>query len=78
MIKISLPDGSIKEVEDGSSAFDVAQSISQGLARNVLSASFNEKTVEVNDPLPGDGSLVLYTWDNPEGKTAFGTPRLTF
>ncbi len=71
MIKISLPDGSIKEVEDGSSAFDVAKSISQGLARNVLSASFNEKTVEVNDPLPGDGSLVLYTWDNPEGKTAF-------
>ena len=71
MIKISLPDGSIKEVEDGSSALDVAKSISQGLARNVLSASFNEKTVEVNDPLPGDGSLVLYTWDNPEGKTAF-------
>ncbi len=71
MIKISLPDGSIKEVEDGSSALDVAKSISQGLARNVLSASFNDKTVEVNDPLPGDGSLVLFTWDNPEGKKAF-------
>lgn len=71
MIKISLPDGSIKEAEDGSSALDVAKSISQGLARNVLSASFNGETVEVNDPLPGDGSLVLFTWDNPEGKKAF-------
>lgn len=71
MINITLPDGSVKEVPEGSSAFDVAQGISQGLARNVLSASFNGKTVEVMDSLPGDGKLVLYTWDNPEGKKAF-------
>ncbi len=71
MINITLPDGSVKEMEDGASAFDVAMSISQGLARNVLSASFNGNTVEVMNPLPGDGSLVLYTWDNPEGKQAF-------
>ncbi len=71
MIQITLPDGSVKEMPEGSSAFDVAQSISHGLARNVLSASFNDQTVEVMDPLPGDGSLVLYTWDDAEGKKAF-------
>ncbi len=71
MIEITLPDGSKKAYPDGSSAMDVAMSISQGLARNVLSASFNGTTVEANDPLPGDGNLVLYTWDNPEGKQAF-------
>ncbi|QNR23756.1 threonine--tRNA ligase [Croceimicrobium hydrocarbonivorans] len=71
MIEITLPDGSKKEYPEGSSAMDVAKGISQGLARNVLSASFNGTTVEANDPLPGSGDLVLYTWDNPEGKKAF-------
>ncbi len=71
MINITLPDGSVKEVPEGSSAYDVAVGISHGLARNVLSASFNDKTVEIMDPLPGDGNLVLYTWDDPEGKKAF-------
>jgi threonyl-tRNA synthetase len=71
MIKITLPDGSVREVPEGSSAMDVAKDISHGLARNVLSASFNGKTVEATDPLPGDGELTLYTWDNPEGKKAF-------
>lgn len=50
---------------------DVAKSISHGLARNVLSASFNGTKVEAQDPLPGSGNLVLYTWDSPEGKEAF-------
>ncbi|AEV31284.1 threonyl-tRNA synthetase [Owenweeksia hongkongensis DSM 17368] len=71
MINITLPDGSVKQFEDGASAFDVANSISSGLARNVLSATFNDKTVEVMDPLPGDGNLTLHTWDSQEGKTAF-------
>lgn len=71
MINITLPDGSVKEMEDGSSAMDVAKSISHGLARNVLSASFNDQTVEVNEPLPGDGQLTLHTWESPEGKKAF-------
>ncbi len=71
MIEITLPDGSKKEYPEGSSALDVAKSISHGLARNVLSASLNGKTVEAGDPLPGGGDLVLYTWDNPEGKQAF-------
>lgn len=71
MIKITLPDGSVKEVESGSSALDVAKSISHGLARAVLSASFNGQTVEPSTPLTTDGSLVLYTWDQEEGKKAF-------
>ena len=71
MIQITLPDGTTKNFEEGTSAFDVAQSISSGLARNVLSATFNGHTVEVMDPLPGDGSLHLHTWEHPEGKKAF-------
>ena len=71
MINITLPDGSQKEFPEGSSALDVAKSISHGLARNVLSASFNGAKVEAQDPLPGSGNLVLYTWDSPEGKEAF-------
>jgi threonyl-tRNA synthetase len=71
MIHITLPDGSVKEFENGTSAHDVALSISHGLARNVLSATFNGNTVEINDALPGDGDLTLHTWDSPDGKKAF-------
>lgn len=71
MIKITLPDGSVKEVPQGSSAMDIAKGISHGLARNVLSASFNDQTIEATTPLTEDGNLVLFTWDNPEGKKAF-------
>ncbi|MGG6232259.1 threonine--tRNA ligase [Tenacibaculum sp. SDUM215027] len=71
MIKITLPDGSVKEFEMNSTAMDVAKSISEGLARNVISASFNGATVETSTPLTTDGSLVLYTFNNPEGKKAF-------
>ncbi|HET8838151.1 MAG TPA: threonine--tRNA ligase, partial [Flavobacteriaceae bacterium] len=71
MIHITLPDGSIKEFENGTSVLDVAKSISEGLARNVLSAKFNEKIVETSTPLTTDGSLTLYTWNDDEGKKAF-------
>ena len=71
MIKITLPDGSVKEYKKGTTPAEVAQSISEGLARNVISASFNGKTIETATPLSTDGSLVLYTWDSPEGKKAF-------
>lgn len=71
MIKITLPDGSIREYEKNSTPIDVAKSISQGLARNVISASFNETTVETTTPLTTDGNLTLYTFDQPEGKKAF-------
>jgi threonyl-tRNA synthetase len=71
MIKITLPDGTIKEYSKGSTAMDVAMSISEGLARNVISAKFNDTIVETVTPLNQNGSLVLYTWKNPEGKKAF-------
>jgi threonyl-tRNA synthetase len=71
MIKITLPDGSIKEIAKGSTPMDVALSISEGLARNVISASFNDITVETTTELTTDGSLILYTWNNDEGKKAF-------
>ena len=70
MINITLPDGSVKQMESGSSPFDVAQSISHGLARNVISASYNDKTVEVSTPLNEDGKLVLYTFNDKDGKKA--------
>ncbi len=71
MIKITLPDGSIKEFEKGTTPMEVAKSISEGLARNVISAKFNDETVEVSTPLNTDGDLVLFTWSNDEGKKAF-------
>ncbi|RFN57574.1 threonine--tRNA ligase [Marixanthomonas ophiurae] len=71
MIRITLPDGSVKEFEAGITAMDVAKSISEGLARNVISASFNKETLETSTPLTEDGSLVLYTWRDDEGKKAF-------
>ncbi len=71
MIKITLPDGSIKEFEKGTTPMDVAKSISEGLARNVISAKFNEETVETSTPLRTDGNLVLFTFRDDEGKKAF-------
>ncbi len=71
MIHITLPDNSVKSMPKGSSPMDVALSISEGLARNVISASYNGTTVEVTTPLTTDGSLVLYTWNDSEGKKAF-------
>ena len=71
MIKITLPDGSVKEFAKGTTPMDVAKSISEGLARNVISAAFNGTTVETETPLTTDGSLILYTWNDKEGKKAF-------
>lgn len=71
MIRITLPDGSIKQFEDYVTPMDVAKSISEGLARNVISAKFNEIVIETKTPLTSDGNLVLFTWENKEGKKAF-------
>jgi threonyl-tRNA synthetase len=71
MIKIKLPDGTIKEFAKGSSPMDVAKGISEGFARNVISAKFNDIVIEVATPLNEDGSIVLYTWNDAEGKKAF-------
>ncbi|SDS27904.1 threonyl-tRNA synthetase [Polaribacter sp. KT25b] len=71
MIKITLPDGSIKEFAVNSTPMDVAKSISEGFARNVISANFNDITVETTTPLTTDGSLILYTFNDNGGKKAF-------
>ncbi len=71
MIKITLPDGSVREFEKGITPMEIAKNISEGFARNVISAKFNTAIIESSTPLHEDGSLVLYTWKDKEGKTAF-------
>ena len=71
MITITLKDGSKKKYEKNISVIDVAKDISEGFARNVISASFNGTTVETSTHLNKNGSLELYTWDDNEGKKAF-------
>ena len=71
MISIVFPDKSVKEFDKGVKVIDVAKSISEGLARKVISASFNDETLELDSKLTKDGSIKLYTWDENEGKQAF-------
>src|SRR5688572_23726534 len=71
MIKITLPDGSIREFESGSSSMDVARSISEGLARNVLAAKVNGEIWDANRPIDNDATVQLLTWNDPGGKFAF-------
>ncbi|TXD81268.1 threonine--tRNA ligase [Subsaximicrobium wynnwilliamsii] len=71
MIKITLPDGTEKKFDKGVTPLDVAKSISEGFARNVISANFNGTTLETTSSLNEDGSLILYTWNDDEGKKAF-------
>jgi len=71
MIKITLPDGSIRTYDNSLTAMDVAKDISEGFARNVISAKFNNTTIETSTLLTTDGELTLYTWKNDEGKKAF-------
>ena len=71
MISIVFPDKSVKEFDKGVKVIDVAKSISEGLARKVISASFNDETLELDSELTKDGSIKLYTWDDNEGKQAF-------
>jgi len=71
MIEIRFPDQSVRSYPEGITPFEVAQSISEGLARNVLSAKFNSQTVEVSTPLNENGAIQLFTWNEKEGKTAF-------
>ena len=71
MINITLPDGSIKQMEKGCTPYEVAQAISEGLARNVLVAKVNDQMVELDRPINEDTSLTLYTWNDREGKDTF-------
>jgi len=71
MIAITLPDGSVRQYDQPLTVLDIATDISEGLARNVLSAQFNKETVEASTLIDRDGSLRLFTWQDQEGRTAF-------
>ncbi|MDO6431445.1 threonine--tRNA ligase [Flavitalea sp. BT771] len=71
MIKITFPDGAVREYPYGSTALDIAKSISEGLARKVLAANVNGQVWDATRPIPADASLKLLTWDDTEGKSTF-------
>ena len=70
-IQITLPDGSIRNYPNGTTAHQVAQSISDGLARNIIAAKVNGSVVETSRPITEDAQLVLLKWDDKEGKNTF-------
>ena len=71
MIKITLPDGSVKEYPEGTTALEVGKSISEGLARKVLAAEVNGQVWDATRPLPAAATLKLLTWNDTEGKSTF-------
>ncbi len=71
MIKITLPDGSVREYAKGTTAHQVALSISEGLARNVISAKVNGEVWDSSRPINSDASLQLLTWNDDDGKATF-------
>ena len=68
-IKVTLPDGTVKEVEKGTTSLDIAKSISEGLARNVLAAEVNNEVIDAMRPIETDSTLKLLTWNDKEGKS---------
>ncbi len=70
-INITLPDGSIREVPKGTTPLEVAQSISEGLARNVLASKVNGQVYDAHRPIEEDATLQLLTWANEDGKSTF-------
>ncbi|MCB0687689.1 MAG: TGS domain-containing protein, partial [Saprospiraceae bacterium] len=71
MIRITFPDGNVREYQPGITALDIARSISEGLARNVLSAKVNGKVWDATRPINHDATLQLLTWNDTEGKATF-------
>ncbi len=71
MIKISFPDGAVREYEEGTSSLEIAKSISEGLARNVLSASINGEVWDVSRCIHSDAAIKFYTWKDEDGKKTF-------
>ena len=70
MIKITFPDQSVRQFEAGVTPLDIAKSLSEGLARNVLSANVNGMKWDATRPIEEDATVQLYTWNDPEGKAA--------
>ena len=71
MIQITFPDGSVRSYEQGVTGFEIAESISPALARDVLSCAVNGETVELNRPIMEDAQLELFKWDDEQGKHTF-------
>lgn len=70
-IRVTLPDGSVRQYPKGSTGLDIATQISEGLARNVLAAKVNGKVQDATLPIEEDASVQLLTWNDPEGKATF-------
>ncbi len=71
MIKITLPDGSIREYQQGTTSMDIAKSISEGLARKVLAAKVNNEVWDASRPIDTDSTVELLTWENTDAKSTF-------
>lgn len=71
MVKITFPDGSVREYKNGVTGLEIAESISQRLAQDVIACGVNGETVELNHPINEDATINLYKWDDAEGKHAF-------
>ena len=71
MVKITFPDGSVREYESGVTGLQIAESISSALARNVVSCGINGETVELNRPITADSTIALYKFEDEEGKHTF-------
>ena len=71
MIKITFPDGSVREYESGVTGLQIAESISSRLAQDVLSCGVNGETFDLNRPINEDAKVVLYKWEDDEGKHTF-------
>ena len=71
MINITFPDNSVRQYEAGVTPMDIAKSLSEGLARNVLSAKVNGMMWDAMRPVNEDATIQLFTWDDPEGKATF-------
>ncbi|WP_266366205.1 threonine--tRNA ligase [Tellurirhabdus rosea] len=70
-IRITLPDGSVREFPSGVTSLEIAASISEGLARNVLAASVNGTVQDATRPITEDATVTLLTWNDPQGKATF-------
>lgn len=71
MVKITFPDGSVREYENGVTGLQIAESISPALARDVVSCGINGETTELNRPINSDAAIELYKFDDDQGKHTF-------
>ena len=71
MINITFPDGAVRQYAEGTTAMDIAKSISEGLARKVIAAGVNGQVWDASRPIKEDATVKLYTWNDMEGKNTF-------